>query len=116
MGYNTYHKLETKDATKEQDEKLLKMFEDAEDEYGKDWDWTVAEFNGTDIGESAKWYESDEDMKILSSREEYKNVLFILDGEGEESGDIWKNYYRNGMQCKLKAKITFDDFDESQLE
>ena len=116
MGYSTYHTLSTKGATKEQDEKLLKMFEEAEDEYGKDWDWTVAEFNGVDIGESSKWYESDEDMKILSSREEYKDVLFILDGEGESSGDIWKKYYKNGKQCELKAKITFPEFDESQLE
>lgn len=60
MGYSTYHTLSTKSATKEQDEKLLKMFEEGYDEYNKDWDWTVAEFNGVSIGESAKWYESDE--------------------------------------------------------
>jgi hypothetical protein len=45
MGYSTYHKLTTKDATKEQNEKLLKMFEDGYDKYDKDWDWTVAEFD-----------------------------------------------------------------------
>ena len=116
MGYSTYHTLNTKGATKEQDEKLLKMFEEDEDEYGKDWDWTVAEFNGVNIGESSKWYESDEDMKILSSREEYKDVLFILEGEGEDNDDMWKAYYKNGKVHRVDAEITFPKFDESKLE
>jgi antitoxin component YwqK of YwqJK toxin-antitoxin module len=115
MGYSTYHKLSTKGATEKQNEKLLQMFQDGYDEYDKDWDWTVAEFNGEDIGESAKWYDSDQDMKELSSREEYKDVLFILEGEGEENDDIWKAYYKNGKVQKEYARITFDEFDESKL-
>lgn len=55
-------------------------------------------------------------MKILSSREEYKDVLFILDGEGEESGDIWKSYYKNGKTYRVEAEFTFPEFDDFKLE
>jgi hypothetical protein len=116
MGYSTYHKLSTKGATELQNEKLLKMFEDEIDDYSKDWDWTVAEFNEAEIGEASKWYESDQDMKELSSREEYKDVLFILEGEGEDNDDIWIAYYKNGKVQKEYAKITFDEFDETKLK
>ena len=116
MGYSTYHKLSTKGATKEQDEKLLKMFEDSYDEYNKGWDWTVAEFNGVDIGESSKWYDSDKDMKELSSREEYKDVLFILEGKGDSNEDMWKAYFKNGKMQKVYAEFTLQDFDEYKLE
>jgi hypothetical protein len=116
MGYSTYHKLSTKNVTDEQNKKLLQMFQEGYDEQNKDWDWTVAEFNGIDIGESSKWYDCDNDMKELSAREEYLNVLFILEGEGDTNEDIWKAYFKNGKMQKEYAKITFDEFDESKLK
>lgn len=44
---------------------------------------------------SAKWYSSDKDMRILSS--EFTDVLFTVYGNGEESGDLWVSYYKNGQ-------------------
>lgn len=116
MGYNTYHNLTTKHATKKQDKKLLQMFIDGTDEYNKDWDWTVAEFNGVDIGESSKWYDCEKDMKELSSREEYKDILFILEGEGEDSDDVWTAYFKNGQMRKIYIEMKMPEFDENTFD
>lgn len=64
-------------------------------------------------GQSMKWYDSDADMKNLSKN--YPALLFTLSGEGEDSGDIWRAYYRNGKGLRVAARIVFDepeDLDE----
>lgn len=60
-----------------------------------------------------KWYEHEKDILAISRR--FPKILFILEGEGEDSGDIWKKYFKNGKIQVCKAKITFDEFDESKL-
>lgn len=64
-------------------------------------------------GERCKWYEHDEDMIKLSLQ--FPETVFCLYGEGEESGDLWYKYYKNGKKQICEAKITFDEYDESQL-
>lgn len=64
--------------------------------------------------ESCKWYDYNEELAKFSKK--YPNWLFILSGEGEEAGDIWKNYYLNGKVQQAVAKITFDEFDEKKLK
>ena len=64
-------------------------------------------------GESLKWYDHEQDMKAYSKK--FPKLLFILSGEGEESGDIWKDYYKSGRHQLCKAKITFDKYDESKF-
>ncbi len=61
-----------------------------------------------------KWYEHEHHMKIIS--QEYPDILFILNGEGEESGDIWRKYFKNGLMNYDRAELSFPEFDESQLE
>ena len=39
-------------------------------------------------GELFKWYEWLDDMTLIASRN--PEVLFILDGDGEESDDLWQ--------------------------
>jgi len=63
--------------------------------------------------DSIKWYDYQDDMKNISSQ--FPNVLFTLRGEGEENGDIWVAYFKNGKVQQSKAKITFDEFNESKL-
>jgi hypothetical protein len=63
---------------------------------------------------SCKWYNHDIDMKNYSLQ--YPNVRFTLNGEGEENGDIWFKYYKNGKVQVCKAIITYDDFDETKLQ
>ena len=65
-------------------------------------------------GEDCKWYEHDKDMIKMSLV--FPDVIFLLEGEGEESGDIWKKYYKNGKIQICKAKMTFDDFDVLKLQ
>lgn len=64
--------------------------------------------------EQVKWYDHKQEMKEYSSK--YPKVLFILSGEGEESGDLWREYYLDGKVQTCKARITFDTFDESKLD
>ena len=46
----------------------------------------------------SKWYEYDKHMTKLSIM--LPDVLFILDGVGEESHDIWRTFYLNGkLEC-----------------
>ena len=60
-----------------------------------------------------KWYIHEQDMKELSKI--YPETTFLLEGEGEESGDIWRKYFKNGKMQVCKAKIVFPAFDESKL-
>jgi hypothetical protein len=63
--------------------------------------------------DECKWYDHHKEMVNVS--ETYPNVLFILNGEGEERGDLWTKYYKNGKCQECRAKITYDEFDESKL-
>jgi len=43
-------------------------------------------------------------------------VLLTLNGEGEESGDIWVKYYLNGKMQYEHSKIVLGPFDPSKLK
>ena len=63
--------------------------------------------------DSYKWYIHEQDMKELSKI--YPETTFLLEGEGEDSEDIWRKYFKNGKMQACKAKIVFPAFDESKL-
>ena len=46
----------------------------------------------------------------------HPKVVFELSGEGEEAGDLWKAYFKDGKMQMCKAKIEYDNFDESQMQ
>ena len=63
---------------------------------------------------SVKWYEHESDMVALSK--EHPDVLFIVDGSGEEHGDVWRKYFKRGLVQKWNmTPSTPDPFDESKL-
>lgn len=62
----------------------------------------------------AKWYAWETDMKIISKN--FPGVLFKLSGEGEEAGDMWEAYFKDGKMQLCKAVIAFEPFDESKLK
>ena len=78
---------------------------------------TLNEISGYNIkfgwNDSCKWYDHEKHMKELSKI--YADITFLLDGEGEESGDIWRKYFKNGKMQVCKAEIVFPAFDESKL-
>jgi len=65
---------------------------------------------------TAKWYDYDKDMLLLSAR--FPDVLFELTGEGEEREDCWKNYYMGGrvMRGGIEIQVVYHDFDPAKLE
>lgn len=73
-----------------------------------DYEW------GDSLAINAQWYDWSKHMKELSKR--YPNHMFQLDGFGEEGGDIWRVYFKNGKHQDANAEVRYDDFDERLLE
>lgn len=122
MGYYTYFEL----STKENKYPITNIMMYMKKEFKKD-DWFypfeseidnllfVEEKNdfSLDCDDVAKWYEHDEEMIELSLQ--FPQTVFCLYGEGEENGDLWYKYYKNGKMQVCEAKITYDEYDENKL-
>ena len=72
--------------------------------------------------DSCKWYGCVEDMKKVSLLfpDEVLEISGKISGKlvrlyGEESGDVWQAYFKNGKAQMCKAVLTFEDFDENKL-
>jgi hypothetical protein len=99
MGYYTLHQLEIvkgNDGVTDYEKEISELSEYADC-----------------FSDSIKWYEHETDMRVYSLK--HPNTLFKLSGEGEESGDIWAEYYLNGKMQKVYAEIVLAPFDESKL-
>jgi hypothetical protein len=99
MGYMTKYKLDYTPTPQENIDVRMETLWDGE--------WNPFE-------EECKWYEHTEDMKKLSL--EFPTTLFSLQGEGEEAGDLWRKFFKNGKMQVCKARITFDKFDAKELK
>ena len=64
----------------------------------------------------AKWYDHEVDMRKISKMDRYKNIVICLYGDGENVGDMWMKYFKNGKMQATRAKISYDDFDPSKLK
>ena len=64
--------------------------------------------------EDCKWYDHEEHMREVSKN--FPEVLFMLTGEGEESGDMWQKYFFNGKMQYCAAIITYEAFDPDKLK
>ena len=103
MGYYTQHELEVIAGDNSLIVELREECEEAE---------YALEENG-DTYDACKWYSHERDMRAFS--EKHPEALFRLSGEGENAGDIWVEYYRNGKMQQCKAKIVIPDFDPELL-
>ena len=65
-------------------------------------------------GDATKWYDHDEDCAEMSKK--FPGVVFKLHGEGEQSGDIWDAYYKDGLCQICRAKLIFPEFDQTKLK
>lgn len=91
-----------------------KFMDDAHsgDAFGdSNWSFPLLDFTEEYIndGESMTWYEHE--IHVLGVTMKYPNLLFTLEGEGEETGDIWKKYFRNGKMVEVRAVVTFPEVD-----
>lgn len=87
------------------------FMEDAESVVPGAYEIPLADFCSGDIlgGDSMKWYGYESDMLSLSNK--YPALLFSLRGEGEESGDMWKAWFRNGESLRVNAVVTYPEPD-----
>jgi len=104
MGYYTKHNLEIKKGCTGLISELREWCEDARDSFDDDGK----------CEEETKWYSHREDL--ISFSKNHPEAIFLLCGQGEESGDIWREYYKGGRIQVCRAVISFDDFDESRLK
>ena len=78
MGYYTRYKLQV---IPEDSTQLVK-------------DAIAAAAGYNSFSERTTWHEHDQHCQLVSKANEY--MILILDGEGEEAGDIWRKAWRNG--------------------
>jgi hypothetical protein len=91
MGYYTAYELTVDKRGDEINEYTIDEPVDAFTNYALDY----AGDNRWYPSDRVKWYDHDADMITLSAH--FPDVLFTLDGEGEETGDIWRKWYKNGI-------------------
>ena len=107
MGYNTSYDLDLKNAG----EKTLEIIKELRNTY-EDAEFALDENGGS--YDNAKWYDHEENLVEFSRK--YPDVIFILSGEGEEAGDVWKKYFKDGKKQIANAVLVIDEYDESKLK
>lgn len=110
MGYYTAYTvtvLNHNDKTRVTDEKTLCELGTALVEIS-DWfdnnekGWSIEDIVSSEM---MKWYDSDTDMRSLSKQ--FPDYIFVLDGQGEESLDIWRSVFHNNSQAYYTAELTY---------
>ena len=61
-----------------------------------------------------KWYEYTEHLIEISKK--LPNLVIQVDGEGEEVGDIWRAFWKDGLVQEVKRTVIVEDFDEKKLK
>ncbi len=62
---------------------------------------------------SAKWYDWEDDMLLLSSR--FPEFLFTMEGHGEDSDDMWLEYFLGGQVQRGGLEIIRMPFEIHKL-
>ena len=114
MGYYTYFTLRDNASMEKRREIALWMAENLDE-----WEWSrenrnlIEEIQTTTFcpydylfDDSMKWYEHNQDMKLVARQ--FPDVVFILQGIGEEFGDIWKKYYHGDDYHESAVRMVFD--------
>lgn len=118
MGYYTEFELELERSTDEFPT-VASIYDDYKLKYATgetDIDFSGFHYaidkNG-EMRDSCKWYEHDAELSALSTL--YPDVMFLLKGEGEENGDMWHLYVKNGKSVLKTAKVVIDPLWEGEL-
>lgn len=106
MGYNTKFSLEISGVEGLTDRQKESLYKERVDK-----DYTDIGAIYTEQVEEVRWYDYLQDLDRISAK--YPNVLFQLTGWGEETGDYWRTWFRNGRHVSVDA--TFPEVDLTQL-
>ena len=60
-----------------------------------------------------KWYDHEEDLKLISS---YFDGIIHVYGEGDTNGDMWHKSFKKGLMQRRDAIITFPEYDPEGFE
>lgn len=120
MGYYTTYSLEIENEYKFESDLELKVFEslaritdlwnEADVEAAAECHYPLNVISY----ESLKWYNHKQDMIELSKM--FPLCRFILEGQGEEPDDMWREYYLNGYCQVAYARIEYDEPDWDMLK
>lgn len=114
MGYETAYSLIVMDVSTEENYRIItNLMTLARELDGDDADILFALDEDGGCNQHCTWHESDEDMARYSKW--FPKIVFRLDGEGEESEDMWVAYFHDGKMQKVYATITFEDFDPAKM-
>jgi uncharacterized protein YuzE len=67
-----------------------------------------------DTQDTCKWYDHETDLAYFSKQN--PEALFTLNGNGEDSPDLWVKYFKNGKKQICKGEIVYPPVDESKLK
>jgi hypothetical protein len=100
MGYYTRYELEILEG----------------EDYDIDYECEIGKESGygNPFDDECKWYEHEEHMRAFSKL--HPNTIFKVSGKGEEAGDIWNEYYQNGLMQRCKAQIMLAKFDRDKMK
>lgn len=104
MGYYTCYTLKIINGSEDLIEEFRNQFDSAR--------YAIDEFGNTN--QECKWYSSNEELIKFSLN--HPDVLFKLSGVGEDSGDIWDLYVKNGKSQLCVAEIVLAPFDPEKLK
>lgn len=124
MGYETVYHLDCDgdSPTLTEVARLLALYEGTNAKEDRDWFFTqagavtesVACWERVLSGEEATlWYENEVEMARISRF--WPEVTFILEGDGEQSDDLWRSYFQDGKVHAVEGRIVFTAFDPEQL-
>lgn len=130
MSYNTAYKLRVINPTDESDMIFPQIVDnyirgELKNIYPEDFSefrYCLSSINNKTYlsGEPGSWYYHSDSMERLSAK--FPDYLFFLSGEGEESGDVWREYYFNGKLFKRSEPlvswpvVNFSEIINLQLE
>ena len=101
MGYYTYFTLQIVGNDRDRNEFKKELSSTAIDEYNYP-ESSVEELVNYGSTE-AKFYEIEEIISPIA--EKYPNLLIILNGDGEESGDIWEARWKGDQYEKVEMSM-----------
>lgn len=104
MSYNTKYKLQTVGTVLDETDPLVAVLGEKPRKL-PNFERRVSDQGCNPFEERCCWYDHEKDMQALSKK--FPDVLFILDGTGEEEGDIWRKYFRAGKMSRADAVISF---------